>query len=441
VALTQTAPYVVLPHGCVLALALVSQGVVQTFASSASTQLLERSKHMSILQKLSERLQPSVVPQQRIEPGDLQVLLALPGWSIMRSTDREYVYERFARLNEPFRLHFAGNYGVRSLTLANLQYTLERVAPVSFHGRLPGLRVGPETQVIFSYGQFPHGLSSRVPILWEHTFAPQRSDDPERWRVQLRAEHMRAATRATRVVTATEVSAAWFRRIFPEHAHKIAAIPYYLPHLSLLPEAEVAQKAADTSRLRVVFIGKQAVRKGLDVLAAAWALLTPALRERISVTVVSALFDGAVALPGDWTHHRSVPDVTSLLRDAHVLAFPTKIEAYGLVLVEGLAAGCAILTTSAEIQRSIVGDAAGSFVDPTSPAEVAAALTQLATDAERLRRQMLAARQRFAECYEPRLVGARYAELLWATAGLHTPSFERSVKTSAPASARSAAGD
>jgi hypothetical protein len=252
-------------------------------------------------------LRPSRIPQQRLAPGDLQVLLALPGWTVMRSTDRDYVYERFPRLNGPFRVCFRGNYGVRSLTLANAQHVLERIGPklglpLNFHGALPGLTVDPKVQVIFSYGQFPFGLESAVPILWEHTFAPQRGTDAAAWHVLQRTEHLRAATRAARVVTATEVSADWFRRIFPELAHKIAAIPYYLPHLTGVSEALVAQKARDAQQLRVVFIGKQARRKGADTLAAAWPLLSADVRAQLSVTVLSGMYDGPVALPPEWTH-------------------------------------------------------------------------------------------------------------------------------------------
>jgi glycosyltransferase involved in cell wall biosynthesis len=122
-----------------------------------------------------------------------------------------------------------------------------------------------------------------------------------------------------------------------------------------------------------------------------------------------------------------VPDVTELLRAAHVLAFPTKHEAYGLVLVEGMAAGCAIVTTSAPVQRSIVGDAAGSFIDPHAPAEVAQALSELVHDRTLLQTKMLAARACFAQHYEPGRVGQRYAELLWATSGQHTASVSRSL--------------
>ena len=378
---------------------------------------------MSIaLSRLSERLRVSRVPTQIEQSGDLEVLLALPAWSVMRSTDRDYIYTRFPLLNRRFKLRFRGNRGLRSLALSNAQYTIQRVAPhlrlsLVNYNAVPGLRVAPSTHVIFSYGQFPLGTKANVPILWEHTFAPQRGLDEDAWRKQLRAAHLRSASEATRIVTATELSQRWFRRVFPDLAHKVSSIPYYLPHLSLLDRATLERKAADSGKLQVLFVGKQARRKGLDSLVEAWKLLDTDVREQLQVTVVSGMLDGAVSLPAEWKHHASVPDVTALMRDAHILAFPTKHEAYGLVLVEGMSAGCAIVTTSAEIQRSIVGPAAGSFVDPTSAVELAAALTALCADRSALRAKMFAAHDRFAESYAPDVVGARYAQLLWETAG------------------------
>jgi glycosyltransferase involved in cell wall biosynthesis len=370
----------------------------------------------------SGRFQVSRIPTQHSAPGDLQVMITIPAWSVMRSTDRDYNYNRFPLLNRQFKLHFRGNYGLRSLLWSNALYTLQRFAPnlrleALPYGSVPGVRVPRAVQVMFAYGSFPMDLETRVPILWEHTFAPQRGSDELAWQAQLRREHMLAATRATSIVTATQPSAAWFRRIFPEFSAKVTAIPYYLPHLSAAPAALLEQRAADSGKLRILFVGKQARRKGLPALVAAWALLGAGIRRQLQITVVSAMFDGSCDLPAEWVHHSSVPDVSQLMRESHVFAFPTQHEAYGLVLVEALAAGCAVVTTSAEIQRSIVGAAAGSFIDPSSPSELAQALSQLVADRVLLRDKMLAARARFAEHYEPSVVGAQYARLLWDTAG------------------------
>ena len=365
----------------------------------------------------SERFQMSRIPTQIVAAGDLQVMIAVPAWSLVRSTDRDYNYDRFPLLNRQYKLHFRGNYGLRSLFLSNVMFTMMRFLPELKrqplrYGAVPAVRVPRAVQVIFAYGMFPQDLKTHVPILWEHTFAPQRGSDEAAWHALLRQDHMLAATGATRVVTATEVSAQWFRRVFPEHAAKVRVVPYYLPHL-----IAADRPAAESGTIKLLFVGKQARRKGLPVLAAAWELLSVAARQQLEVTVVSAMLDGNIPLPAAWVHHNTVPDVSAVMREADVFVFPTQHEAYGLVLVEALAAGCAVVTTGAVIQRSIVGGAAGSFIDPSSASELAAALNQLVSDRALLRSKMSAARARFAEHYAPAVVGAKYAQLLWETAG------------------------
>ena len=133
------------------------------------------------------------------------------------------------------------------------------------------------------------------------------------------------------------------------------------------------------------------------------------------------MLDGPVELPAGWEHIAYAPDVHALMRQADVLAFPTKEEAYGLVLVEGLAAGCAVLTTKAPLQRSIVGDDAGYFVDPNDHATVALALSHVVEDRAKLAGRIRAARARFESRYQATIVGPNYHRLLWATLGKTPP--------------------
>ena len=88
-----------------------------------------------------------------------------------------------------------------------------------------------------------------------------------------------------------------------------------------------------------------------------------------------------------------------------VLVFPTRHEAYGLVLVEAMARGLAVITTSAEVQREIVGPAGGLFVDPFSVRALAAALREMAHDPARLPAMAAANRARFAAEYWHEVVG------------------------------------
>lgn len=78
--------------------------------------------------------------------------------------------------------------------------------------------------------------------------------------------------------------------------------------------------------------------------------------------------------------HSKMPDI---YEKAGVLAFPTvSWESFGIVIVEAMASGLAVVANDDPIRREIVGDA-GIFVDPTDTASYASALQKaLDTDFE-----------------------------------------------------------
>ena len=72
--------------------------------------------------------------------------------------------------------------------------------------------------------------------------------------------------------------------------------------------------------------------------------------------------------------------------DAVVL--PTLLESFSATFVEAMALGVPIITSDRDFAHAICGDAA-VYVDPTSPAEIAAAINDLARKPER-REQLIA---------------------------------------------------
>ena len=80
--------------------------------------------------------------------------------------------------------------------------------------------------------------------------------------------------------------------------------------------------------------------------------------------------------------------------------------------------GVTSVTSSAPIQRSIVGENAGLFVNPNEPEELAKALIRLSQDQSLLSRHMAASRARFIEEHYHVVVGRKYQSLLIETSGL-----------------------
>jgi hypothetical protein len=378
----------------------------------------------SARKKLAGRLRASQVSSAPRAKDDLVVALTTPTWTVQRSTDRDYVYGSFSRLAELYPLAFQAANALQYVVQCNLDTVGRRIArgfgfTASGRAVTPAFAAPTGAEAVFAYGRYPSGRD-RVPVLWEHSFAPQLDSDHEEWSRHFLRECALPAQAATRVVVPTEASREWFVRLFPLEAEKVRVLPYYLPTLQAISTAALeAKQAEDVTRL--LFVGKEARRKGLQALVDAWRLLPSRVRRHVSVRVVSAMLDGEVAIPAEWDLSKWVPSVTVEMRRAHALVFPTRREAYGLVLVEGLSAGCMALTTSALSQRSIVGDQAGLFVDPRRPQELADAITLLVEDRARRNQAMADAVLKFTQDYRPELVGQRYAELLWETAGRTSP--------------------
>jgi glycosyltransferase involved in cell wall biosynthesis len=342
----------------------------------------------------------------------------MPTRGIVRSTDRRYIYERFVRLAEHHPIEFLPNNSLLSfgrVTARHLASRLRALAalPLGPDRVVVRMRVPRDAHAVFSYGVFPDDRTSPAPIVWEQTFAPTSLDVREEDLVRtLLRERSWAVERASAIVTATQVSADWVRRVFPAARDRVHWIPYYMPGLEPANEEATSAKFHSAGPLRILFVGKQGRRKGLDTLVAAYEALPAPVQRDLEVTVVSPMLDGAVRLPRTFRYERTVPDIFALMRTAHVLAFPTKHEAFGLVLVEAMANGCAIVTTRAPIQQSIVGEDGGLFVDPRIALELRDALAELAADRARARAMAVANVRRFAASWHHGVVGDRYTSLL-----------------------------
>jgi phosphatidyl-myo-inositol dimannoside synthase len=124
--------------------------------------------------------------------------------------------------------------------------------------------------------------------------------------------------------------------------------------------------------------------------------------ERLAATLDVAervLFAGAVA----------PATLTELYERAAAFAMPSKLEGFGLVFVEAMAAGlpCVALAGTAPAEIIVDGET-GALVPPDAPAALAAALGELLADPERARALGAAGRRRYQreftyEAFERRL--------------------------------------
>jgi phosphatidylinositol alpha-mannosyltransferase len=165
----------------------------------------------------------------------------------------------------------------------------------------------------------------------------------------------------------------------------------------------------------VLFLGRHEPRKGLEVLLDAVALL-----ERPAVLWVAGGDPGVEVqrrcrLPSDqvrWLGQISDDEKASRLAGADVLCAPSLYgESFGVVVLEGMAAGCAVVASDIEGYRAAAGGHA-ALVPPGDPGALARALE--AVLAETVAGSSTAARKEateYARAWSMDTLAGRYLEL------------------------------
>lgn len=162
--------------------------------------------------------------------------------------------------------------------------------------------------------------------------------------------------------------------------------------------------------LRVVFMGRLDRQKGFDVLVEALRALGPVAH--VAVIGASVLGDTRIAMPPNveslgWL----VPEeVAYVLRDADVVVVPSRWEGFGLVAIEAMRAGVAVLASSVGgLPESVVDGETGRLVPPGDAGALAAALRD--TPPEAWRRMGRAGQARFERLFDIERVHAELRAL------------------------------
>lgn len=153
--------------------------------------------------------------------------------------------------------------------------------------------------------------------------------------------------------------------------------------------------------VRVLFVGGDARRKGLDLLLA-WAGTPPGRRCEVHVVTASP-----PAGAGPNVHHHPPMPVASqalvaLFQDADVLALPTRADCHPFVLLEAMAVGLPVVTTRVgAVPELVVDGETGLVVPPDSLPDLARALDRLVSEPDLRRAYGAAGRARALEAFRP----------------------------------------
>lgn len=153
------------------------------------------------------------------------------------------------------------------------------------------------------------------------------------------------------------------------------AVRPFVPGVAIIPNGiDVASYAVDVPRRagRVAFVGRDEPRKGLDILLAAWPLVlsrVPAA-ELVVIGAHRRRAGPGVRFLGPATGE----EVRQELAAATVLCAPNLGgESFGLVIVEGMAAGCTVVLSDLTAFRAVAG-VVGRYVRPGDPAALSTTL-------------------------------------------------------------------
>nr|WP_237398167.1 glycosyltransferase family 4 protein [Rathayibacter rathayi] len=188
----------------------------------------------------------------------------------------------------------------------------------------------------------------------------------------------------------------------------------YVPadRVHLVPNALEQGTPREKTRT-VVFGGVVSHRKGVDVLQKAWAKLQGAEGWRL-------LIAGPIREPE--VVDRSVPGIEfldslenarllALLDQASIAVLPSREEAMPIFILEALARDAAVVSTAVGGIPEVLGDGCGRVVAPGDVDALAAALTELITDADARAEVVEKAGVRFRERFSADAVFPRVEEV------------------------------
>lgn len=169
-----------------------------------------------------------------------------------------------------------------------------------------------------------------------------------------------------------------FLKYRPDFKEKTAAIPFFLPNLTIAESDPFSMKESKPE-INILFVGNEGIRKGLLKLVEALDLLGSSYLKSHNVTVTIVSKDKPKPKSNinlTWFTKLPHKEVIDLMQQASIFVLVPKNESYGLVLLEAMNSGCAIITDDDDTRKEIVGEA-GLMLSSQTTTSIAKALKQL----------------------------------------------------------------
>ena len=183
---------------------------------------------------------------------------------------------------------------------------------------------------------------------------------------------------------------------------KIIFLPRLLPNTNPVSVEEVEQKFNNREKINVLFVGRDGKRKGLDEFLEALTEIAffPELANKILVTIVTATkFDRPKNIEMEIYPPLENRKVVELMHKAHIFCLPTHRDSYGLVFIEAMSSGCAVIADKRNPRTEFFEDGECGVLVKNNKDEILRALKRLVEDSELSKSLALKALKRFNSIY------------------------------------------
>jgi glycosyltransferase involved in cell wall biosynthesis len=233
----------------------------------------------------------------------------------------------------------------------------------------------PRPAILFQ--MHPHPVSIRRILTEELEANPDCAQSlQQEWELSLPEEDFQHLVRETKMASHYLVASSFTRETLVENGaarSAISVIPYGVDTARFTPD--VRRRSGPGSKLQLLFVGRINQRKGIKYLLEALRLLGTS---DVHLTVCGRVVDGLELFRSFAGQVEVRPSVSSAelvaaYQSADMFVFPSVAEGFGLVLLEALACGLPILSTTRTAAPDLIESGVQGFVvEPRRPDLIAA---------------------------------------------------------------------
>ncbi|GAB4538333.1 MAG: hypothetical protein Kow0063_26070 [Anaerolineae bacterium] len=196
-----------------------------------------------------------------------------------------------------------------------------------------------------------------------------------------------------------------------EMCPNLACPTLFVPQPVLIKPNSNLDDKLPKDRVRLLFVGRDYIRKGLPEVLAAYREVARHAELHVVTAPDCPLMTETTDLPYvTWYADLSDESLQRLYRRSHILVVPTHADTYNLVMVEAMANGCAVVTSDLSPMDEIAPPGVVGETVPRGDVDALAdTLKVLVQDRVRLERYMRAALHRYQTEYAPDRVLPRLA--------------------------------